>query len=90
MVKKALGAGKAVLCEKPLGMNVRETEEMIQLAKDKGVFLMEATWSRFTPAYTKVRELLDSGSIGDVRAVDSSFGEAFESEHLFSISCYLT
>jgi len=78
VVKTALSAGKAVLCEKPLGMNVRETEEMIQMAKDKGVFLMEATWSRFTPAYAKVRELLDNGSIGDVRAVESSFGEEFE------------
>jgi len=78
IVKTALNAGKAVLCEKSLGMNVKETEEMIQMAKDKGLFLMEALWSRFTPAYVKVRELLESSCIGDVRAVDSSFGEAIE------------
>jgi len=38
----------------------------------------EATWSRFTPAYSKVKELLRNNAIGDVRAVNASFGEAFE------------
>jgi len=78
VVKMALESGKPVLCEKPLGMNVKETKEMIEMAKAKGVFLMEATWSRFTPAYTKVKELLRNNAIGDVRAVNASFGEAFE------------
>lgn len=79
VVKAALEAGKPVLCEKPLGMNVREAEEMIRVAKDKGVFLMEAVWSRFTPAYAKVRQLIcDEKAIGEVRAVQSSFGEAVD------------
>ena len=68
-------------------MNVKETEEMIQMAKDKGLFLMEALWSRFTPAYLKVRELLESSCIGDVRAVDSSFGEAIESKYKIVKEC---
>ena len=49
-----LEAGKAVLCEKPLAINLRETRQLVQLARDKGVFLMEAIWSRCIPAY-KVR-----------------------------------
>ena len=71
-------------------MNVKETEEMIQMAKDKGLFLMEALWSRFTPAYVKVRELLESSCIGDVRAVDSSFGEAIESKWKIRKECEKT
>ena len=46
-----LEAGKAVLCEKPLAINLRETRQLVQLARDKGVFLMEAIWSRCIPAY---------------------------------------
>ena len=46
-----LEAGKAVLCEKPLAINLRETRQLVQLARDRGVFLMEAIWSRCIPAY---------------------------------------
>eukprot|EP00096_Caligus_rogercresseyi_P009565 TRINITY_DN3266_c0_g1_i3.p1 TRINITY_DN3266_c0_g1~~TRINITY_DN3266_c0_g1_i3.p1 ORF type:complete len:135 (+),score=32.54 TRINITY_DN3266_c0_g1_i3:145-549(+) len=45
--KAALEAGKHVLCEKPMGMNADLTESLISLAKTKGVFLLEAIWSRF-------------------------------------------
>ena len=54
VVKMMLEGGKHVLCEKPLAMNVRETTEMIQLAKDKGLFLMEAMWTSFLPPHEKV------------------------------------
>ncbi len=47
IVKLLLQHGKHVLCEKPLGMNVKETKEMLDLAKAKGLFLMEAIWSRY-------------------------------------------
>ena len=57
-----LEGGKHVLCEKPLGMNVKETKEMIQLARKEKLFLMEAVWSRFTPAYRKLKELIDNGN----------------------------
>ena len=51
MAKMYLNAGKAVLCEKPLCMNVKETQELVALARSKKVFLMEAVWSRCLPAY---------------------------------------
>ena len=57
-----LNAGKHVLCEKPLGMNVKETHEMVALARTQKLFLMEAIWSRCLPAYDKIRELLEKGS----------------------------
>ena len=47
IVKLMINNGKHVLCEKPLGMNVKETKEMLKLAQDKKVFLMEAIWSRW-------------------------------------------
>ena len=56
-----LEGGKHVLCEKPLGMNVKETQEMINLAKKQKLFLMEAIWSRCLPSYAKVKELLSKG-----------------------------
>ncbi len=69
-----LQAGKAVLCEKPFAMNVRETDEMIALARQKNLFLMEAMWTRFTPAMAKIRELIAEGVIGEVRMLQADFG----------------
>lgn len=67
-------AGKAVLCEKPFTVNADEAREVIAAARDKGVFLMEAMWSRFLPAMVKLRELLDGDAIGEVRMILGDFG----------------
>jgi dihydrodiol dehydrogenase / D-xylose 1-dehydrogenase (NADP) len=72
--KAAMDAGKPVVCEKPLCVNVRETRELLEYAKAKKVFFMEALWVRFFPAYQKLRELLDAKAIGDVTNVFISFG----------------
>jgi len=74
LVKLALNNGKHVLCEKPLGINVKETKEMLDLAKSKNLFLMEAIWSRFFPAYQELRRRLNDGSLGDVLQVVVTFG----------------
>ncbi len=68
-----LRAGKAVLCEKPSTINAADTGEMIACARENGVFLMEAVWSRFLPAHVKLRELLAEGKIGDVQMVKADF-----------------
>jgi predicted dehydrogenase len=65
--KLCLAAGKAVLCEKPFAINAAEAVEVIDLARNRGLFLMEALWSRFLPAYVKLRELLDQRAIGAVQ-----------------------
>ncbi len=72
--KMCLEAGKAVLCEKPFTINTGETKELIALAKEKNLFLMEAMWSRFVPIYVKVREWIEDGLIGEVRMVQADFG----------------
>lgn len=69
-----LRAGKAVLCEKPFTVNAREAEEVIGVAREAKVFLMEAMWTRFIPLTGKVREWLVEGRIGEVRMLSADFG----------------
>ncbi|CAG7826362.1 unnamed protein product [Allacma fusca] len=76
--KLALDNGKPVLCEKPLCMNVKQTKELLEYAQGKKLFLMEAIWSRFFPAYKRLKEELDKGTIGDVLQVIVSFGVKIE------------
>ena len=72
-VCQCLLAGKAVLCEKPLVPTAHQAQGLIQLAQSQSVFLMEALWSRFLPVYALVAQWLQSGAIGKVNAVQSSF-----------------
>jgi dihydrodiol dehydrogenase / D-xylose 1-dehydrogenase (NADP) len=69
-----LEAGKAVLCEKPFAINAGQAEEMVAAARSRGIFLMEAMWTRFLPAIEKVREWLSEGLIGEARMVNADFG----------------
>ena len=55
-------------------MNVKETKQMLELAKAKNLFLMEAIWSRCQPTYLKLKEELTKGAIGEVMHVQSEFG----------------
>ena len=66
--------GKAVLCEKPFGMNASEVESMVAEARKRNLFLMEAFWTRFIPGTEKLLEILDSGAIGQVQFVTADFG----------------
>jgi predicted dehydrogenase len=72
----ALNAGKGVLCEKPFTMNRRQAAEVVALARSKKLFLMEAMWTRFTPALAEVRRIVASGEIGAVSQVVADFGFA--------------
>ena len=69
-----LGRGIPVLCEKPLGLNLAEVEQLASTARSEGVYLMEALWTRFLPSTLKVKELIDSGAIGEVQSIRSDFG----------------
>jgi predicted dehydrogenase len=72
-VRRALGAGKPVLCEKSLTPNAALTRELCALSRERGVFLMEAVWTRFLPAWAEVEAWLRAGAIGAVRGMQSSF-----------------
>ncbi len=65
---------KAVLCEKPVAMNVTEINEVIALAKEKNLFFMEAMKTRFLPVIQKVKKVIESGDIGEVRLLKADFG----------------
>ncbi|MGK7891224.1 MAG: Gfo/Idh/MocA family oxidoreductase [Leptolyngbyaceae cyanobacterium] len=69
-----LNAGKAVLCEKPFTVNSQEAQTVIDLAKEKELFCMEAMWTRFLPLVQKARDWLIAGKIGEVRLINSEFG----------------
>ncbi|MGX9146572.1 aldo/keto reductase [Mesorhizobium sp. 128a] len=81
---KAAEAGKHVLCEKPLALTAFEADAMIHAARKAGTFLGEAFMYRLHPQTLKLVELIQSGTIGDVRMIKSSFGFAmprFMPEH---------
>lgn len=73
LVRAALAAGKPVVCEKPLTPGARETRELIELSRARGVFLMEALWTRCLPVYQGIARWLEEGRIGRLRSVASSF-----------------
>ena len=72
--KMMLENGKHLLVEKPLTMSFMSTSQLTGMAKAKNLFLMEALWSRFLPSYRFVTDQLEKGVIGEVFAVNSSFG----------------
>lgn len=55
-------------------MNLKQTKELINLAKEKQLFLMEAVWSRCFPAYEAVKKELEAATLGQVLQVIASFG----------------
>ena len=69
-----LGAGKGALVEKAFTVNRREAEEVVALARAKGLFLMEAMWTRYLPALSEVKRIVASGEIGEVSQVVADFG----------------
>jgi predicted dehydrogenase len=71
--KLCLNHNKHILCEKPFTVNATQMKELINLAQEKGLFMMEAFWTRFLPAIGKIKELLDEGAIGKVTTVYADF-----------------
>jgi predicted dehydrogenase len=72
-VQACLQAGLPVLCEKPLVPTLAQAQPLVALSRERGLFLMEALWSRFLPLYEEIGTWLRRGDIGALRAVHSSF-----------------
>ena len=72
-VTKSLEAGKHVLCEKPLGLNAQETEEMFATASRTGRLLVEAVWGRWHPRFARMVDVVSSGVIGDIKHIETAF-----------------
>ena len=74
---RASGQGKHVLCEKPLGLNLAETQSMFDAARAKGVLLLESYPYWFQPQTADLLRLIDGGEasdIGVIRSVQTAFG----------------
>ncbi|WP_260853254.1 Gfo/Idh/MocA family protein [Kocuria palustris] len=70
----ALEAGKHVVCEKAFTMNAAQAREAVALARERGLFLMEALWTRFSPVRHRIAEILAAGEIGRPRWVQADLG----------------
>ncbi len=96
----AARAGKHVLCEKPIAMTVADAERMVEVCASEGVHLMEAFMYRLHPSWMAACELVASGRIGRLVAIDSWFSyfnddaanirniRAFGGGALYDIGCY--
>jgi predicted dehydrogenase len=69
-----LKKGIPVICEKPMGLNLAEVEQVVRVARERKVYLMEALWTRFLPSTLKLKEMIDAGVIGTIESVRSDFG----------------
>uniref|UniRef100_U5EL44 Trans-1,2-dihydrobenzene-1,2-diol dehydrogenase n=1 Tax=Corethrella appendiculata TaxID=1370023 RepID=U5EL44_9DIPT len=69
-----LDHGKHILCEKPLCMNEKQARKLLNYAKAKKLFIMEAIWSRFFPAYIELKEKINNGEFGEIKEVEVEFG----------------
>lgn len=74
LTRLCIDHGVPVLCEKAMFTSSAEAEEVFALAKEKGVFAMEAMWSRFLPTNIEMKKALDAGVIGDVRYAEFAIG----------------
>ncbi|MDO4511898.1 MAG: Gfo/Idh/MocA family oxidoreductase [Bacteroidales bacterium] len=68
----ALMHGKHVICEKAFTANAAEARLLIDLARERGLFLMEAMWTRFMPITRRIAEVIESGTIGEPRIINAS------------------
>lgn len=69
----ALKHDKAVLCEKPFAMNKQQVFNMVEASKKHNMFLMEALWTRFLPAIKKIKNIIETGEIGEIKYINADF-----------------
>ena len=77
----ALRAGKHVLVEKPLALDVAQAAEVQAVAAERNLFCMEAMWTFFLPKFDVVRQVLQAGWLGEISTVIADHGEHFGPEH---------
>lgn len=70
--------GKPVICEKAFTANAKQAEELIALSKEKGVFLAEAIWTRYMPMVAAIRDVMNSGIIGEPTYLTGNLGYYIE------------
>jgi predicted dehydrogenase len=81
----ALRAGKHVVVEKPFTMNAAEAREIVRVARECGLFAMEAMWTRFLPHVAVIRDWLAQGVLGDIVTVIADHGQWFAEDPAFRL-----
>jgi predicted dehydrogenase len=81
----ALRAGKHVLVEKPFTMTAAEAREIVRVAREHGLFAMEAMWTRFLPHVAIIRDWLAQGMLGEVVALTADHGQWFAEDPGFRV-----
>jgi predicted dehydrogenase len=66
-------AGKALLCEKPFALDLHQAQRIVDAARQRKVFCMEAMWTRFIPAIIEAKRCIDAGMIGSIRLIQGNF-----------------
>lgn len=75
--------GKHVLCEVPMGINVKQVQKLVALAKEKNLFFIEGIWTGHFPSYRYVYQQIQNGALGAIQSVDIDCGiEACNVERL--------
>ena len=72
-VMDCLEFGKHVLCEKPAACNLDQLNKMIEKAKEKKLFFMEAMWTAFNPCINRIKKIISEGKIGEIKHIESDF-----------------
>lgn len=80
--KKAIKAGKHVLCEKPITLEINETKELYKLAEKNNVILYEAIKTAYAPGFKRMIAIAKSGMIGEIKDVDATFTKLIEDHNL--------
>lgn len=78
-IRMCLESGKNVLCEKPIALMSSELEPLIELAREKGLFLMEGMWMKCLPTFRKAKQWLEDGRIGKLELIRADF---YKREHI--------
>ena len=73
LAKKALNAGKHVLCEKPMTLSESQTKELFEIAKKNGLVIYDAIKTAYVTAFKRLIVIAKSGNIGNIRDVDATF-----------------
>lgn len=71
-MKLCIQYGKAILCEKSFTANAKQAEEVLALAKEKGVYVAEAIWTRYMPSRRIIDEIVASGELGNVKLLTAN------------------
>lgn len=85
-VKLCFEHGKNVLCEKSVTINSAQLRELIEIAREKKLFFMEAMWTKCLPAFRKAKKWVADGRIGEIKAIRADFSNSVdfdENDRLF-------